>query len=173
VNSLTQLESKFEHLTESVVEQGMAGKAVAQKYEQLAATVTALGETSGRHENEMGAVRGEVTALRTDTTALRGETVVVRNDVKDFTTVIMHQMDGLAARVGLHQEELSGLKSTVSDISRKVAGYIERIERQGDVLRALNETQVRRAAALDEMLGVLNRLKAPAESVVAIAAGQL
>jgi predicted nucleic acid-binding Zn-ribbon protein len=164
---------KFEHLTESVAEQRLAGTATVQKYEQLAATVTTLGETSGRHGNEIGAVRGEVTALRTDTTALRGETVVLRNDVKDFTTVIMHQMDGLAARVGLHQEELSGLQSTVSDITRKVSGFIERIDRQGDVLRALNETQVRRAAALDEMLGILTRLKAPAESAVAMAAGQM
>jgi hypothetical protein len=76
-------------------------------------------------------------------------------------------------RVGLHQEELSGLTSTVSDISRKVSGFIERIDRQGDVLRALNETQVRRAVALDEMLGILARMKGPAESVVAMAAGQL
>jgi uncharacterized protein YoxC len=146
---------------------------LVQKYDQLAATVTALGETHGRHENEIGAVRGEVTVLKTDTTALRSETAALRNDAKDFTTVIMHQMDGLAVRVGLHQEELTGLTSTVSDISRRVSGFIERIDRQGDVLRALNETQLRRAAALDEMLGVLTRMKGPAEPVIAMAAGQL
>jgi|SRR5438477_6304953 len=173
INSLAQFETKFEHLAESVAQQGLAGTAMAQKYEHVAATVAALGETSGRHENEIGAVRSEATALKTETTALRGETTVLRSDAKDFATVIVHQMDGLAARVGLHQEELSGLTSTVSDISRRVSGFIERIDRQGEVLRALNETQVRRAVALDEMLGVLTRMKGPAESAVAMAAGQL
>jgi outer membrane murein-binding lipoprotein Lpp len=173
INSLAQFEIKFEHLTESVAQQGLAGTAMAQKYEQVAAAVATLGDTCGRHENEIGAIRGEATALKTETTALRGETTVLRSDAKDFATVIVHQMDGLAARVGLHQEELSGLTSSVSDISRKVSGFIERIDRQGDVLRALNETQVRRAVALDEMLGVLTRMKGPTESVAAMAAGQL
>jgi outer membrane murein-binding lipoprotein Lpp len=173
INSLAQFEIKFEHLTESVSQQGLAGTAMAQKYEQVAAAVATLGDTCGRHENEIGAIRGEATALKTETTALRGETTVLRSDAKDFATVIVHQMDGLAARVGLHQEELSGLTSSVSDISRRVSGFIERIDRQGEVLRALNETQVRRAVALDEMLGVLTRMKGPAESVAAMAAGQL
>ena len=173
VNSLAQFENKLEHLTQSVAQQGLAGTAMAQKYEQVAATVATLGETCGRHDNEIGAVRVEATALKTETTALRGETAVLRNDAKDFATVIVHQMDGLAARVGLHQEELSGLSSTVSDISRRVSGFIERIDRQGEVLRALNETQVRRAVALDEMLGVLTRMKGPAEPALTMAAGQL
>jgi len=173
VNGLTQFEVKLGHLTESVAQQGLAGTAMTQKYEQVAATIATLGETCGRHDNEIGAMRVEATALKTETTALRGETAVLRNDAKDFATVIVHQMDGLAARVGLHQEELSGLTSTVSDISRRVSGFIERIDRQGEVLRALNETQLRRAVALDEMLGVLTRMKGPAEPALAMAAGQL
>jgi uncharacterized phage infection (PIP) family protein YhgE len=173
VNSLAQFEIKFDHLKESVAQQGAAGVAVAQKYEQVAATVATLGETCGRHDNEIGAVRGEATALKAETTALRGETAVLRSDAKDFATVIVHQMDGLATRVGLHQEELTGLTSKITDISRRVSGFIERIDRQGEVLRALNETQVRRAVALDELLGVLTRMKGPAETAVAMAAGQL
>jgi chromosome segregation ATPase len=181
VDTFTQLQAKFEHLTETVSEQRSTGTSMVQKYEQISTSVTALEEVSARHEKEIGAirtestaVRGEATALRAETGALRGETNALRNEAKDFSTVITHQMDGLSARVGLHQEELGGLKSTVSDISRKVSGFIERIDRQGEVLRALNDTQVRRAAALDEVLGVLTRLKAPAESLVAAAAaGQM
>jgi len=180
VESFTQLQAKFEHLTETVSEQRSTGTSIVQKYEQISTSVTALEEVSARHEKEIGAIRtestavlGEATALRAETGALRGETKALRNEAKDFSTVITHQMDGFAARIGLHQEELGGLKTTVSDISRKVSGFIERIDRQGEVLRALNETQARRAVALDEVLGVLTRLKAPAESMVAAAAGQL
>jgi chromosome segregation ATPase len=180
VESFAQLQTKFEQLTAAVSEQRSAGASVVQKYEQISTSVTALEEVSTRHEKEMGAIRTESTALRVEATslraetgALRGETTALRNESKDFSTVITHQMDGLSARIGLHQEELGGLKTTISEISRKVSGFIERIDRQGEVLRALNETQVRRAAALDEVLGVLTRLKAPAEALVAAAAGQL
>jgi len=180
VQSFTQLQAKFEQLTETVSEQRSTGTSIVQKFEKISSSVTAIEEASARHEKEIGAIRTESTAVRTEaaalraeTGALRGETTALRNEAKDFSTVITHQMDGLSARIGLHQEELGGLKTTVSDISRKVSGFIERIDRQGEVLRALNDTQVRRAAALDEVLGVLTRLKAPAETLVAAAAGQL
>jgi chromosome segregation ATPase len=167
VESLTQLKVKFEQLTEAVTEQKSAGAAMGQKHDQVSAQVSVLQEATARHETELVALRGETASLRTETTGLRTE-------AKDFAAGITQQVDGVAGRLGLQHEELAGLKSNVSDISRKVAGIIERLDRQAEVIRALNETQVRRAAALDELLGVLTRLKAPAESMVAVAAaGQL
>ncbi|HUJ20905.1 MAG TPA: hypothetical protein VLX58_05245 [Bryobacteraceae bacterium] len=173
VDSLTQLKENFTQLTQAVSEQRSASAAIGQKYEALSASVTSLQEASVRHDNEIGAFRNEANALRAETGSLRGETAALRNEAKDFSTVMAHQMDALSARLGLHQEELTGLKSTVSDISRKVAGFIERIDRQAEVIRSLHETQVRRAAALDELLGVLARMKAPPEPAIAVAAGQL
>lgn len=166
VGGLTQLKVKFEQLAEAVSEERSAGTVIGQKQEQLSGIVTVLQGITARHETEFG-------ALRAETTALRGETVVLRGEAKEFSTGIVQQMEGLSARVGAHQEELTGLRSTVSDVSRKVGGFIERIDRQAEVLRALSDTQARRAAALDELLGVLTRMKAPAESMVAMAAGQL
>lgn len=174
VESLTQLKVKFEQLTEAVTEQKSAGAAMGQKHDQVSAQVVALHELTARHETEMGALRGETTTLRAEAQSLRGETAALRTEAKDFSTNIVKQVDGVTARLGLHQEELAGLKSNVSDISRKVASVIERLDRQAEIIRVLNETQVRRAAALDELLGVLTRLKAPAEPMVAMAAaGQL
>jgi type I site-specific restriction endonuclease len=117
-----------------------------------------LEETSARHDKDISALRGETTAVRTE--------------AKDYATVVAHQMDALSARLGLHQEDLTGLKSTVAEISRKVAGYGERIDRQGEVLRALTDSQAKRAVAIDELLAVLTRLKAPAETAIAAGAGQ-
>jgi chromosome segregation ATPase len=173
VDSLTQLQAKFEHLNVAVTDVRSASTAASQKYEQLSTSVTSLEESSARHEKEIVALRGEATSLRAETGALRGETTALRSEAKDFSTVVAHQMDALGARLGLHQEELTGLKSTISEISRKVAGFIDRMDRQGEVIRAITDAQVRRAAALDELLGVLTRLKAPTESVLAAAAGQL
>ncbi|MBZ5591342.1 MAG: hypothetical protein LAP39_03835 [Acidobacteriia bacterium] len=159
VNSLQQLQAKFEYLSEAVSEVRSSSAAMGQKQEQLLASVTTLDQTSSRHNKEIGTLREESTALRAEG--------------KDYATVVAHQMDALSARLGLHQEELTGVKSTVAEVSRKVAGFIERMDRQADAIRAITDSQVRRAAALDEMLGVLTRLKEPAETAVAAAAGHL
>ena len=159
VISLEQLQAKFEHLSATMSEVRSSGEAISQKQDQLSANMAALEATSTRHDTEIGALRGETTALR--------------SEAKDYGTVMAHQMDALSARLGLHQEELTGLKSTVAEVSRKVAGFIERMDRQGEVLRAITDSQTRRAAALDEMLAVLTRLKEPAETAVAAAAGRL
>jgi len=150
VESLVQSQTRFEHLTEAVSEQRSTNVAIGEKYDQLAQTVTSLEQTTSRHQGELAAIRGET---------------------KDLSAIVGH-VDTLAARLGLHQEELTGIKTTVSDISRKVAGFIERLDRQAEVLRSLNDVQARRAAALDDVMGVLARLKTPEQPLVA-AAGQI
>jgi chromosome segregation ATPase len=173
VDSLQQLPVRFEQVNDAVSQQRSAAEAIAQKYEQLSTGVTTLEGTSSRHEKEIGSLRVETTALRAEAGALRGETTALRTETKDLASSVTQQMEGLSGKIGSHQEELTGLKSTVSEISRKVAGFIERVDRQGEVIRSITDTQVRRAAALDELLGVLTRLKAPTESMIAAAAGQL
>ncbi len=173
IDSLVQLKVKFEQLTEAISEQKLANAAIAQKQDQASGKVIALEENVARHETELGALRGETTTLRAEAATLRNETGTLRTEAKDFSTVTAQQIDGVSARLGLHQEELTGLKSNVSEISRKVTGILDRLDRQAEVIRSLNETQTRRAAALDELLAVLTRLKAPAETMVAAAAGQL
>lgn len=172
-DSLVQLKVKFEQLTEAVSEQKLANGAIALKQDQAVGKVTVLEENVARHETELSALRGETTTLRAETATLRTDTGLLRTEAKDFSTVTAQQIDGVSARLGLHQEELTGLKSNVSEISRKVTGIIERLDRQAEVIRSLNDTQARRTAALDELLAVLTRLKAPAETMMAAAAGQL
>jgi uncharacterized phage infection (PIP) family protein YhgE len=159
VHSLEQLQAKFEHLSDTVSELRVSAAATSQKQDQFSTSMAAVEETSARHDKELGALRGETTALRTE--------------AKDYATVVAHQMDALSARLGLSQEDLTGLKSTVAEISRKVAGYGERMDRQGEVIRAITDSQAKRAVAFDELLSVLTRLKAPAETAIAAGAGQL
>jgi uncharacterized phage infection (PIP) family protein YhgE len=158
VSSLEQLQAKFEHLSDAVTELRSSATATSQKQDQFSTSMAALQETTARHDKEIGALRGETTALRAES--------------KDYATVVAHQMDALSARLGLSQEDLTGLKSTVAEISRKVAGYGERIDRQGEVIRAITDSQAKRAVAFDELLAVLTRLKAPAETAIAAGAGQ-
>lgn len=158
VNSLEQLQAKFGHLSDAVSELRASAAATSQKQDQFSTSMAAVEETSARHDKELGALRGETTALRTE--------------AKDYATVVAHQMDALSARLGLSQEDLTGLKSTVAEISRKVAGYGERIDRQGEVIRAITDSQAKRAVAFDELLAVLTRLKTPPETAMSAGAGQ-
>lgn len=171
VDGLGQLKSSFDQLALSVAEQKSATAAIGQKFEQAAATVTAVEATAARQDTELSALRTEATALRAEAGALRAETVALRGEAKESSAALVQQMDGLAARLGLQQEELAGLKSTTSEISRKVAGFVERVDRQAEIIRALSDTQVRRAAALEELLGVLTRLKTQEPLAAAAAAG--
>jgi len=158
VSSLEQLQAKSEHLSDAVSELRSSATATSQKQDQFSTSMAALQETSARHDKEIGSLRGETTALRAE--------------AKDYATVVAHQMDALSARLGLSQEDLTGLKSTVAEISRKVAGFGERLDRQGEVIRAITDSQAKRAVAFDELLAVLTRLKAPAETAIAAGAGQ-
>lgn len=157
VTSLEQLQAKFGHLSDAVSELRTSSATTSQKQDQFSTSMAALQETAARHDKEISGLRGESTALRAE--------------AKDYATVVAHQMDALSARLGLSQEDLTGLKSTVAEISRKVAGFGERLDRQGEVIRGLSDSQARRAVALEELLGVLTRLKAPVETVAAAAAG--
>jgi outer membrane murein-binding lipoprotein Lpp len=158
VGTLEQLQAKFKDLSDAVSEVRSTASASSQKQDQFSTSVAGLEATSARHDKEIGALRGETTALRTE--------------AKDYATVVAHQMDALSARIGLHQEDLTGLKSTLAEISRKMAGFGERVDRQSDVIRSITDSQAKRAIAFDELLAVLTRLKEPAETAIAAGAGQ-
>jgi chromosome segregation ATPase len=158
VGTLEQLQAKFKDLSDAVSEVRSTASASSQKQDQFSTSVAGLEANSARHDKEIGALRGETTALRTE--------------AKDYATVVAHQMDALSARIGLHQEDLTGLKSTLAEISRKMAGFGERVDRQSDVIRSITDSQAKRAIAFDELLAVLTRLKEPAETAIAAGAGQ-
>jgi archaellum component FlaC len=152
VDSLTQLDLRLSELSQAVSSQRSDTAALGHKYDHLSASVMSLEESSARREKEVGTLRG---------------------DTKDLSIAVSQQLDMLSARLGSHEDEVGRLKSTVSEIAHQMSGFIERVDRQGEVLRGITETSARRAAALDELLGVITRLRAPAESVIASAAGPL
>jgi predicted RNase H-like nuclease (RuvC/YqgF family) len=100
VSSLEQLQAKFVHLSDSVSELRSSAATSSQKLDQFSASMAAQEETSARQDKDISALRGETSALRCE--------------AKDYATVVAHQMDAISARLGLNQEDLTGLKSTVA-----------------------------------------------------------
>ena len=138
VESLLPLKERIEQLTQTVHEQRSVGLAVQEKYEQLTATAAALEEANARHESELG---------------------VLRNETKKSSASTSQRLNALSARLGLQQEELSGLKSTVSEVSPRVAALVERLDRQAEAIRSFNEYHAQREAALDQLANALANLK--------------
>ena len=126
----------FEQLTEAVAQQKSAGAAMGQKHDQVSSQVTALQETTTRHETELGALRGETTSLRAETVAIRGDTAALRTEAKEFSTTITQQMDGVSTRArpaprGAGRIEIQHLGCFCA----RWRGFIERLDRQAEVIR--------------------------------------
>jgi hypothetical protein len=68
----------------------------------------------------------------------------------------------LRAAVGSHGDELTTLKTTLSDTSRRVAGMVELLDKQADVLSQLHQVEANRAAVLERAFADLVRAKSVA-----------
>lgn len=143
VDDLMQLMERIEQLTATVSEQRSVGLAVQEKYEQLAAGMESLREADAHHGSEIGALRSEMQQL---------------------SASVSERLDALAAKLWLQHEEVSGLKSTVSEISPRVAALVERLDRQAEAIRSLHETQTQSETTLDQLVDVLAHRKASAAS---------
>ncbi len=139
VESLLPLGERIEQLTGAISEQKAVGLAAHEKCSQLAAETALLREADGRHENAISALRAEM---------------------QERTASVSERLDALTARLGLQQEEISAVKSSVSDLSPRVATLVERLDRQAEAIRSLYETESHRGAAMDELVNAMGRLRA-------------
>jgi len=146
---LDGLTDRFDQLAEVVFGQQVVNGTNQERYEELCQAIAASRENHGRHESDVQSLR-EGIRERMDwfvgrVEELGGQVAEQRQQVSD-----------MQARVA----SLEPLHITVAELSSKVQGWCERLDRQGEVLHALCETQNQRAAVLDEFLGVLSRLRA-------------
>ena len=151
VERLLPLNEWIEQIAETVAEQRSAGLAMEQKHEQLSAATTSLQGVSAQHETAITALHGQM---------------------QDLSASVSGRIDTISTKLNLHDQELSGLQSTVSDLSPRVANLVERLDRQAGVIRSLHEAEAHREATLDQLIEALARLK-PSHPPEAISEGQL
>ncbi|HZS52064.1 MAG TPA: hypothetical protein VFA54_14450 [Bryobacterales bacterium] len=139
VESLLPLGERIEQLAGAIAEQKAVGLAAHEKCSQLAAETALLREADGRYENALGSLRAEM---------------------QERTASVSERLEALTGRLGLQQEEISAVKSSVSDLSPRVATLVERLDRQAEAIRCLYETESHRGAAMDELVNAMGRLRA-------------
>ena len=155
---LDGLTDRFDQLAEVVFGQQVVNGTNQERYEELCQAIAASREAHGRHESDVQSLR-EGIRERMDWFAGRVE------ELGGQVTEQRQQVADVQARV----DGLEPLHTTVAELSSKVQGWCERLDKQGEVLHALCETQNQRAAVLDEFLAVLSRLRA----TTAVPAGKL
>ena len=155
---LDGLTDRFDQLAEVVFGQQVVNGTNQERYEELCQAVAASRETHAQHESDVQSLR-EGIRERMDWFAGRVE------ELGGQVTEQRQQVSDMQARVA----SLEPLHTTVAQLSSKVQGWCERLDKQGEVLHALCETQNQRAAVLDECLVVLSRLRA----TTAVPAGKI
>ena len=145
---LDGLTERFDQLAEVVFGQQLVNGMAQERYEELCQAVAASREAHGRHESDVQSLR-EGTRERMDWFSGR---------IEEFSSQLgqqREQVSGLQSKI----DSLEHLHTTVGDLSSKVAGWCERLDKQGEVLHSLCEAQSQRAAVLDQFLDVLGRLR--------------
>lgn len=135
----------------------MAGIRVLQQQ-----TAGALSDSVRRQQERVEATDKGLTDLRERTekmTEAISEQKSVGLEAQDLSRLLNERIETLLSRMGKQQEELSAMQSAVSDITRKIAGAVERIDRQGEVINAIQQMQKPWETTIDQLVESLIRLK--------------
>ena len=130
------LQTGVDSLTGAMAEQRAMTVSVQEK---LAATTASLQESDARQAAELGALRQEN---------------------KEFSSSVTERIDTLCKELGVHQEDMAAVKSTLCGFSSRVDTVVERLDRQADALRSMYSTYSQRETELEQLVDGLARLRA-------------
>jgi hypothetical protein len=70
------------------------------------------------------------------------------------------RIDGLCKELGVQQEDIAAVKSTLSGFYARVDGLVERLDKQAAALRSMCATYTQRETELEQLVEGLARLRA-------------
>lgn len=130
------LETDLRGLASEVAEQRSAGQSLEERF---SATSASLQEADVRQAAELG---------------------VLRSEAKEFAASISDRVDTLCKELGVQQEDMAAVKSTIGGFSSRVDTVVERLDRQADALRSMYSTYAQRETELEQLVDGLARLRA-------------
>lgn len=136
---LDTLQGSFQELTEVVSEQRSKSDLVEHRCQQLTAATASLRESDARQEAELA---------------------VLRTETKEYSTVLSGRIDVLFKELGVQQEDIAAIKSTLCGFSSRVDAFVERLDKQADALRSMCATYAQRETELEQLVDGLARLRA-------------
>ena len=136
---LDTLQASIQDVATAVSEQQSIGRSVQEKCDQLAAATASLREQDTRHE-------AQLTALR--------------NETRDLSASVSERIDALSRDLGVQQEDLGAVKSTLCNISSRVDALVDRLDRQAEAIRSMCATSAQHETELDQLMESLTKLRA-------------
>jgi chromosome segregation ATPase len=133
---LESLQSNLDGLSGAVSDQRAITISVQEK---LATTAEFLHESDARQAAELGALRQET---------------------KESSAALKERIDALCKELGVQQEDMAAVKSTLTGFSSRVDTVVERLDRQADALRSMYSTYSQRETELEQLVDGLARLRA-------------
>lgn len=143
--------------------------------ERIAATAAALQESDLRQQAETVSLREQareisnVVSQRIDaaTASLQeadarqaAELAALRNETKEASNSLSGRIDAMCKELGVQQEDIAAVKSTLCGFSERVDAVVERLDRQAEALRSMYATYAQRETELEQLVDGLARLRA-------------
>ena len=136
---LDTLQSGFQDLTAAISEQRSMNLLVQDKCQQLATDAASMRESQTRQDAELAAIRKEA-----------GE----------FSASVSERVDVIVKELGVHQEDIAAVKSTLSSLYSRVDAIVERLDKQAAALRSMCASYAHRETELEQLVDGLARLRA-------------
>jgi chromosome segregation ATPase len=153
----------------------------ARRQEEIAAlrseTVETTGSISARIDSSVASLQDadahqqvEIASVRklveTETAALRergsrheSSLLAAQAEAKAFAAAVAERFDTLCAEIGVQQEDIAALKSTLSGFGTRLDGVLERLDKQADALHSMYLTYSQRESELEQLIEGLTRLR--------------
>ncbi len=111
---------------------------------------------TGERQNRFGA---ELETLRQIDTSREAALEDLRRETMELSISVSDRQDQTSGRLELQQADIDELKAGLADVSPKLSGALERLERQSRALRSVFEAERRREEAYGRLSEVASSLK--------------
>jgi chromosome segregation ATPase len=143
--------------------------------QRVDAATASLQEADGKQASELEALRSETklsasaitqriaatdASLRDSEARQAAEFARVRNETNALSTSVSERIDGVCRELGVHQEDIEALKTTLGTFSSRMDSLVERLDRQADAVRSMCTAYSQRETELEQLVDGLARLRA-------------
>jgi chromosome segregation ATPase len=138
---------------------------------EVSGRLDALGKELNAGQQEAGqrldSLTAATAALQESDARQAGELTAFRNETREHSAAISERIDTLCRELGVQQEDVEAVKTTLGGLSTRVDSVVERLDRQADALRSIYSTYSQRETELEQLVDGLARLRSHAAPVPA------
>jgi chromosome segregation ATPase len=162
---LDVLQTGMQEVSRFVVEQRSANTAFQGQLQELS---TGLQETDARQSAAVEALRTETKTFSTTASQRIDAAVAAQKEsdtrreaeMKALALLLSDRIEGICREMGVQQEDLSAIKTTLGAFLTRVDALAERLDRQAEAVRSMYTAYSQRETELEQLVDGLARLRA-------------